>query len=147
MIIRSSRLAGLLQQDVVRDTDLANVVEQAAPLQGLELRIAYVHDTAHVDCDLLDPLAVPRGIRITLIDGLRQGANRLGEHVAHFDGSLRNLTGRIEREGEQQSGQRLDRIDDRHQPPKWSEGKAIEGSVLRIAREHRGKRLTGPKSE
>ena len=38
MIIRSSLVEPLLlQQDVVRHTDLADVVQQTAPLQGLEL--------------------------------------------------------------------------------------------------------------
>ena len=91
----------LLQQDRIRDADLADVVEEPAPLQGLELGVADAHDAAHVDRDLLDPLAVPRGVRITLVDGLRQGADGLREHVAHLDGSLRNLTSRVEREGEQ----------------------------------------------
>ena len=38
MIIRSSRVSrSVLQQDIVRDADLADVMEQAAPLERLEL--------------------------------------------------------------------------------------------------------------
>ena len=59
MIIRSSRVSrSAFLQDVVRDADLADVVEQAAPLERLELRVADPHHPADVDRDLLDPLAV-----------------------------------------------------------------------------------------
>ena len=48
----------LLEQDAVRDADLADVVEQAAPLERLELGVGDVHDPPDVDGDLLDPMAV-----------------------------------------------------------------------------------------
>ena len=47
----------LLEQDVVRHADLADVVEQAAPLEGLELGSLHPHHPPDVDRDLLDPLA------------------------------------------------------------------------------------------
>ena len=41
----------------------------------------------------------------------------------------------------------LDRVDDRHQPPKRSQGKAAERRLLTVARDNRAKRLAGPKCE
>ena len=48
----------LLEQDVVGDADLADVMEQAAPLERLELGVADPHLPPDVDRDLLDPMAV-----------------------------------------------------------------------------------------
>ena len=41
----------LLQQDVVRHADLADVMEQAAPLEGLQLGVAHAHHPPDVDGD------------------------------------------------------------------------------------------------
>ena len=93
----------LLQQDAVRHADLADVVEQAAPLEGLQLRLRYVHLAPDVDRDLLDPLAVLAGERVALVDGPRQRPDGLREHLAHLDEPVVRHPGRVERQSEEQA--------------------------------------------
>ena len=78
----------LLEQDVVGHADLADVMEQPAPLERLELGVADAHHPPDVDRDLLHPMAVLRRVRVALVDGLGQGADRLREHLAHLDEPL-----------------------------------------------------------
>ena len=92
--------AVLLEKDGIRDTDLADIVEQPAPFQRLELRTVDPHDHSDIDRDLLDPLAVPRRIRIALVDRLRQRPDRLREHVAHVHEPLGGQPRRVQRQCE-----------------------------------------------
>ena len=86
MIIRSSLVSrSCLSRTVVRHADLADVVEQAAPLQRLELRVADAHLPPDVDRDLLDPPAVAGRERIPLVHRLGQAPDGLREHLAHLD--------------------------------------------------------------
>ena len=52
----------LLQQDAVGHPDLPDIVQQAAPFQGLELAVVDAHHLADIDRDFLHPLAVPRRV-------------------------------------------------------------------------------------
>ena len=87
----------LLLEDAVGHADLADVVEEAAPLEGLELRLRDVHLLADVDGDRLHPMAVLAGERIPLVDGPGQRPDGLGEHLAHLDESVVGDARRVER--------------------------------------------------
>ena len=101
MIIRSSLFSrSCLSSTAVRDADLADVVQQAAPLERLELGVVDVHDPPDIDRDLLHPMAVLGRVRVALVDGLGQRADRLGEHLAHLDEARVRQPGRIQRDGE-----------------------------------------------
>jgi hypothetical protein len=75
-------------------------MEQAAPLERLQLRVGDVHDPADVDRDLLDPMAVLGRERVALVHRLGQRADGLGEHLAHLDEARIREAGRVERNGE-----------------------------------------------
>ena len=62
----------LLEQDGVGDADLADVVEQAAPLESLELRLGAAQLLAQVLADQLDTLRVAGGERILGVHRARQ---------------------------------------------------------------------------
>ncbi len=62
----------LLEQDVVGDADLADVVEQAAPLERLELASLSRMTRPMSTAMSLTRLAVLAGEGIPLVDGLRQ---------------------------------------------------------------------------
>ena len=103
IVIRSSRVSRSdLSRTAVRHADLADVMEQAAPLERLELLRADPHLLADVDRDLLDALAVLAGERIPLVHRLGQRADGLREHVAHLDEPVIRDPRRVQRQGEQQ---------------------------------------------
>ena len=131
IIIRSSRVSRLLlEEDRVRDPDLADVVEQPTPLEGLQLRLVDPHHAPDVDRDLLDAPAVLRGVRVALVDRLGKRADRLGEHLAHLDEPLGRQARRVQRQREQQRGPPLDRVDDRHEPPERRKARLLNAVSL-----------------
>ena len=93
-----------LQQHAVGDADLADVVKQTTPLQGLDLRVVDPHHPPDIDRDLLDVLAMPSREWIALVDRLGQRPDRLREHVADLDELLRRHPRRIQRQRKQQRG-------------------------------------------
>ncbi len=126
----------LLQQDAVRHADLADVMEQAAPLERFELRIVDVHHPPDVDRDLLDPMAVLGRVRIALVDGLRERPDRLREHLAHLDEALEGESGRIERNGKQQRGPPAavgHLINPSHEPRQRRQGKDARSEPSEVA--------------
>ena len=90
-----------LEQNVIRDADLPDVVEQAAPLQGLHLRLVAAHDVPDVARDHHHPTAVHARRWIALVDGLSQRPDRLREHLAHLDKLTLSVPSRIERQCEE----------------------------------------------
>ena len=92
-----------LEQDVVRHADLADVMEQAAPLERLELPGRCTRITRPMSTAIsLHPLAVLARVRVALVHGLGQGPDRLREHLAHLDEALVRQPGRVERQREQE---------------------------------------------
>ena len=129
-----------LQQDMVRHADLADVVQQATPFERFELSVVDPHHPADIDRDLLDPLAMPRGVRVALVDRLRKRPDGLREHVAHLDEPLRRHARRVQRQREQQRRPPLDRIHDGHEPPKGTEGEDRGRSPSGFPNDYRAKR-------
>ena len=94
----------LLQQDAVRHADLADVMEQPAPLEGLELRLRDTCISRPMSTAImLDPLAVLAGVRVALVDGAGQRADGLREHLAHLDESVDARPGSCTAEGQRAS--------------------------------------------
>ena len=78
----------LLEEDLVTDADLADVVQEAAPLEGLHLLLVALHLPADIAGDEHDPLRVVAGEGIPLVDRVREALDGLGEHLAHLDESV-----------------------------------------------------------
>ena len=91
----------LLEQHRVRHTDLADVVEEAAPLERLQVLLAHLHRPPDVHGDLLDPPAVVARELVSLVHRRRQAADRLREHRADFDEAAIGEPARVHRHGEQ----------------------------------------------
>ena len=138
-----------LQQDVVRDADLADVVEQAAPLDGLHLARAQAHHPADVRGDLLDPPAVVGGLRIALVHGMGQGLDGLGEHLAHLDEALIGEADHVQRQGIQRGGPPADSLVRLgHEPRKWRQGdKAGDDSPIAPAKDAHERRLRAERQD
>ena len=134
----------LLEQHPVRHADLADVMEQPAPLQRLQLPLRDMHLPPDVDGDLLDPLAVLARERIPLVDGTGQRPDRLSEHLAHLDESVVRHARRVQRKGKEQrrpppAGQLEDL---RHQPSEWRQGQETRAEALRVSQCHDLERLS-----
>ena len=66
----------LLAKDRIFDTNLADVVEDAGPANGTDLRLVTTERPGHDDGVLLDALGVAVGIRIAGLDRRRQRFDR-----------------------------------------------------------------------
>ena len=116
--MRSSRVEAVgLQEDSVADADLADVVEQARPLELLQLRLGQPHDLADLDRDRETWSEWRSGARIPGVDGGGQGADGLREHVPDVDHRLVGGSRRVQRQREHRRHERSDeRVGQRHQP-------------------------------
>ena len=117
------RQALLLEQDVVGNADLADVMEEPAPFQGLQLRLAKAHHPPDVGRDLHHAFGMVAGERVTLVHGLRQAGDGLREHLPHFDESVVRHPCRVKGQGKQKScppSDVRDLVYPRHQPCKRS---------------------------
>ena len=126
----------LLEEDRVRDADLADVVKQPAPLEGLEVRLAQPHHPPDVARDRLDPLRVQGGVRIPLVHRRGERGDGLGEHLAHLGVVLVREARHVEREREQQAGPRGDDVDLRHEPPNGRKAQDAGRSATRLSCDH-----------
>ena len=129
-----------LQQDVIRHPDLAYVVEQAAPLEGLHVGLSESHHRADVARDLHHPPAVLAGERVSLVDSLSERTDRLGEHLTHLDVLLECRSGRVERDPKDHRCPDTcpirQQVDLRHEPRERRQGKLVAEELLGIARQN-----------
>jgi hypothetical protein len=121
-------------------------MEQAAPLERLQLLCVDPHLPADVDGDLLHPVAVLAGERVAFVHGLGEGADGLREHVAHLDKSVVGDSCRPQGKREQESGPPRDAVHLSHQPRHGREGQTIAGHSSSVAYEDNPNRLSRSES-
>ena len=71
-----------LPQHIVADADLADVVQQRAEAQDVELGLGQVHLVADRDRDGADALGMASGVRIPRVERQRERANRADVRAA-----------------------------------------------------------------
>jgi hypothetical protein len=131
-----ARQSFLFEQHRVGNADLANVVEQAAPLERLEFRRAHAHLAADVDGDLLDALAVFAGKRVALVDRLREGPNGLGEHLPHRHVAVVGQACGVQGECEEQCSPPTDEYENLgHEPSQRDQCELAGGNCSRVAQD------------
>ena len=119
-------------------------MEQAAPLERLEVGLVQAHHPADVAGDLLHAPGVAAGERVALVHGAGEGGDGLGEHLPHLGVVLVREAGHVERQGEQQAGPRGDHVDLGHQPPDRREAEDARADRSSFAKDDVPHRLARP---